>query len=76
MKIKIHLKDPDALYESISEALAGETFGLTKESEIEKIRESRQEEYMEIANKWFEYGEYVDLELDTEEETLTILEAD
>lgn len=73
MKIKIRLKDPDTLHDAISDAVnESEILGLSEE-EARAVKDARKEEYMEIAGEWFEYGEYVMLELDTEAKTMKVL---
>lgn len=73
MKIRIYLKDPDTLYDAINDALEEETFGLTNQEEINLLKEKRAESYRELAGEWFEYGEYVMLEMDTEEKTMRVV---
>lgn len=72
MKIKIYLKDPDTLYDSINEAVDETVDGLPND-ESEALKEIKKEKYREIANEWFEYGEYVMLEMDTEEKTCRVI---
>ena len=73
MKIKITLKDPDTLYDAINEAVDEMEISLSSEEEVEAVKNIRKEEFRDLAGKWFEYGEYVTLELDTEKETMTVL---
>lgn len=73
MKIRIYIKDPDVLQESIDEAVdAVEMPGLSQE-EADAAREVRKEQYRDIADKWFEYGEYVELEMDTDAKTMVVV---
>lgn len=72
MKIKIYLKDPDTLYDAINDAVAEIETGLSA-SETDAIKEVRKKEYKELSKKWFEYGEYVTLEIDTEKETCIVI---
>lgn len=76
MKIQIKLKDPDALYEAVNEALEKETFGLTDPDEIEAVKEKRKETLMAFCGEWTEYGEYFTIEFDTELKTARILRED
>jgi hypothetical protein len=72
MKIKIYLKDPDTLYDSINESVDSLKLDLPEE-ELDAIKELRKEQYREIADDWFEYGEYVTLELDTDTREMRVI---
>ena len=72
MKIKIYLKDPDTLYDAISEAVDEIADGLPTD-ESEALKEIRKEKYRELATEWFEYGEYVMLEMDTDKKTCKVI---
>lgn len=74
MKIKITLKDPDGVYESIKEAAetsVSAVDGLSKK-EREELAETRAEQIKEDCGKWVEWGEYVTIEIDTEAGTATV----
>jgi hypothetical protein len=72
MKIKITLKDPDGVSESLRDAAESSVpQGLTQ-SERESLTESRQERYGKACEPWIEYGEYVTIEIDTEAGTATV----
>lgn len=76
MTFKIQMKDPDGVYESVRDAAQsslGEAKGLT-ETELEKLCESRRDELDTLIRKWFQYGEYVTVEIDTEAMTATVCE--
>lgn len=60
MKIKITMKDPEALFNASIEYNGK---GLTYDNVVE------------YSSKWFKYREYVTLEIDTETETIRVLEA-
>lgn len=45
--------------------------GLSEE-ELEELRESRAEEYRNLCDKWFEYGEYLTVVVDTETKTCVV----
>ena len=76
MKIKMQLKDPDGVYESIREAAEKQVSEMTglRESEKESIIENRHEEISEQLEKWIEWGEYITIEFDTETATATVLQ--
>lgn len=73
MKIKITLKDPDTLYDAISDAVNELEIDGLDSDELEAVRELRKETFREVAAEWFEFGEYVTLEMDTEEQTIKVL---
>lgn len=75
MIFRVTLKDPDVLYDSINESLDEElkASGLS-DDEQEAIRELRYEKISELASKWFEYGEYLTVEIDTDKETIKVIE--
>lgn len=77
MKIKISMKNPDALQESVEEAVEQGQFdeSLSPE-EIELVKQSRVDETLKLCNQWFKYGEYLMVEVDTEARTIRIVEAD
>lgn len=76
-KVTITLKDPDALYDAITEAVDTELDSTNLDAEEkDAIREIRREKISEIANKWFTWGEYLSVEIDTEEKTIKVLEND
>lgn len=75
MKFKITLKDPDGFSDGISEAAEkslGDTSGLS-DSERESVAEDRIESIGEALRKWVEYGEYIEIEFDTEAGTATVV---
>lgn len=74
MKFKITMKDHDGVYESINDAAfesALEVKGIGY-SERERLIESRREELEESIKKWFQYNEYVTIEIDTEAGTAIV----
>jgi hypothetical protein len=60
MKIKIHLKDPDGVYESIKTGT--------------KHRVEFDQTYQDL-KKWIMFGEYVTIEFDLDKGTAEVLEA-
>lgn len=73
MKITITLKDPDCVYDAINESLEDLKIDGLNDEEIEVVKQKRLEEYTEIANEWFEYGEYLTVEIDTKEKTCVVI---
>jgi len=74
MKIRITLKDPDAVYEAIQDHVRGslKATGLT-EREIDKVADSREADLGRSLSKWVKHGEYVTVEFDTEISTATVI---
>lgn len=74
MIFKVYMKDTDVLHDGINEALDEDlkNSGLP-EDEQEALREIRHEKAADIASTWFEYGEYLTVEIDTEKETIRVV---
>lgn len=71
VKFRLMLKDPDGFYESI-EAAVRDVPGID-EAEKEAIREVRREKLKDFCARWVEYGEYLTVEIDTDERTCTVV---
>lgn len=75
MKFTVQMKDPDgvsdAIDEAVDEALKAVT-GLT-EKERETLRDIKRETIIEALGKWFEYQEYLAVEIDTDAETCVVV---
>jgi len=74
MKFKVTMKNPDALIDSITEAVKDLSSDGIEEDEIEDFKETRIEEVKSICAKWFKWGEYLTVEVDTEDETCVVLQ--
>lgn len=73
MKFKVTMKDPDVLHDAISEAVSSHDFGTTDEDELTAIRDVRHEKITKLCSKWFEYSEYLTVEIDTDAETCAVV---
>lgn len=73
MIFQVTMKDPDVLHDAISDAVA-ETIADMPEDEGEAVHEIRSQKAQEVASRWFEYSEYLTVEIDTEKETITVIE--
>lgn len=74
MKFKVTMKDPDTLGDAIDEAVRADIAkieGITDEDR-EAIFDGRREAVSNITSKWFEYGEYLTVEIDTDAQTATV----
>jgi hypothetical protein len=75
MKIRCKFKDPDSMHDAVVDAFSElpQPNGISQ-SEWRLIRAERITEAAgEISERWMEYGEYLDVEFDTEAHTATIL---
>jgi hypothetical protein len=76
MKIEVTMKDPDTLYDAVGEAVRQELSMMENIDDDEKeiLEESRREKIQAICSKWFEYGEYLTVVIDTDAMTATVKE--
>ncbi len=77
MKIRLNLKDPDGVYNSVDEATkesVAEVQGVS-DDEREELQKSRREEIEESIRKWVRYSEYLSVEIDTDAQTARVLDA-
>ena len=81
MKIRVHMKTPDAITCAIKEAYPTRVFdfdaddfkNLTQEDDEYWEVMSKRAEAEILFEKWFKHGESVTLELDTESETCKVV---
>lgn len=74
MKFKVTMKDPDTLGDAVSDAVADDlkkVEGLT-DYERDILQDTRRDEVMAVVAKWFEYGEYLTVEIDTDAGTAIV----
>jgi hypothetical protein len=75
VKFRVTMKDPDTLHDAITEAVALEVDkidGLDSD-ERDAVREERGEKVRAVCAKWFEYDEYLCVEIDTDADTCTVV---
>jgi hypothetical protein len=70
MKFIVTFKTPDAVLDAIERELPPAIVGNQEE---ESLRAYEVEKLAEFVAKWVRYGEYVDIEFDTEAGTATVL---
>lgn len=74
MKFRITMKDPDGVYDSLddaaTDAMNGENFPA---DEYETLRDMRRDKFKALCDKWFEYNEYLTVEINTEAETCVVV---
>lgn len=75
MKFKVTMKDPDTLHDAIEEAVKRELASVKEltEDDREALQEPRREKISDLCSQWFEYGEYLTVEIDTEAGTCVVV---
>lgn len=75
MKFTITFKDPDGVSDCVSEAARESLAGLKTLSarERESLEESRSDALRDAIRPWVEYGEYLEVEFDTDAGTATVV---
>lgn len=77
MKFMVTFKDPDTLDDAIKDAVTEEVEnigGLSKKEQTLLVEE-RAKRVAERVAKWFEFGEYLRVEVDLEADTCTVVES-
>lgn len=76
MKVHVTMKNPDTLQDAILDAVKRDVASLgLSPVEATAVVDLRFEAVSELAARWFRYGEYLDVEIDTEVETCVVLKA-
>lgn len=75
MKFKIMFKDPDGVSECLEHEAKdyAETVPSINKAERERIAELRYETLKLAIRPWVEYGEYLEVEFDTDAKTATVV---
>lgn len=74
MKFTVSMKNPDALHEAIEGALKEDpTLRGFDSEEVEAVTEVRRRKFADVCSTWFKYGEYLTVEIDTDERTCTVV---
>lgn len=78
MKFQITMKDPDGVEDAIMEAARDSVANVSMISpdEKEELIEYRTDLIRDSLSKWFEYNEYLTVEIDTDAETCTVKQND
>ena len=74
MKFTVMFKDSDALWKAIDDTVNELKVAGLSDDELEAVKEKRREEIREMCGKWFEYGEYLSVEIDTDKKSCTVVE--
>ena len=72
-KLRVTFKDPDSLTDQINEHVKGslDDLGLDAD-EMSAVAERRAEKIGDMIGKYFEYGEYVSIEIDLDAKPITL----
>ncbi len=75
MKFTVTMKDPDTLGDAVLDAVKEDVakLGLSDAIEIEALEEARTGKVRELCSRWFRFGEYLTVEIDTDAGTATVL---
>lgn len=74
MKFKVQMKDPDTLHDAISDAVDEDVAAMKLDKdEQELLAETRKQKVHALCDRWFQYGEYLTVEIDTDKETCVVV---
>lgn len=75
VKIQVTMKDPDCLHDAIRDAVKEDVEKVTGifERERENLIEDRIEEVGKACARWFQWGEYLTVEIDTDAQTAIVI---
>lgn len=74
MKFQVTMKDPDTLYDAIGDAVTKTVNAMLDDpDERDVLVKTRVDKVSEICRKWFKYGEYLTVEIDTDAETCVVV---
>ena len=76
MKIRITMKDPDGVYDSIQRVVDMALPEGLPENACDGLKRLRRGLAEEAASKWIEYGEYITVEIDTDANTCVVVPAE
>lgn len=75
MKFTVTMKDPDGLDTSIDDAIQDDESLLEMAKDEQKaVIGARKQRMRDVCKRWFEYGEYIRIEIDMEAGTATVLD--
>lgn len=78
MKFKVTMKDPDQLGDATDDAVRADIAliaGLS-DDDREALYANRRNDVSKITAKWFKWGEYLTVEIDTDTQTATVCPAE
>jgi hypothetical protein len=74
MIFRVTMKDPDTLHDAVVDAVRDIPLNDLDAEEAEFVREKRAEKIEDLCGRWFEYGEYLTVEIDTKAGTAIVIE--
>jgi hypothetical protein len=76
MKFRVTMKDPDGFHDSIQDAATAsmKDVATLDDQERDDVIEGRAEKLKDKLDRWFEYNEYLTVEVDTDAQTCTVVE--
>lgn len=76
MKFQVQMKDPDTLQDAIEDAVKSDLSKIDQLSPEERdvLIDARRDKIGDICSKWFRYGEYLTVEIDTDAVTCVVVE--
>lgn len=73
MKFQVQMKDPDTLYDAIADAIHADTESIADKDERTAVKEVRGDKVRALCSRWFRYGEYLTVEIDTDAQTCVVV---
>ena len=74
MKLRVTMKDPDGVWESSNAVAEGLVAGMELDDDArEHMEEYFREKTRQELTKWFRYGEYVEIDIDLDAGTATVV---
>jgi len=77
MKFRVTMKDPDTLDDAVRDAVLASLHADDRitADEVDAVREVRHEKVRKACDRWFNGGEYLTVEIDTDAGTCVVVEA-
>lgn len=75
MKFRVTMKDPDGVFDCVTEAVKESLKSVEgiSDDEREALEEERTESVQGVMKRWFEYSEYLTVEVDTDAGTCVVV---
>ena len=75
MKFKVTMNDPDTLHDCVLDAAKDSVADIADPEERAAVQAVRRDRMLKAAKPWFEYGEYLTVEIDTDAGTCVVVPA-
>lgn len=73
MKFKVMMQDPGCVYDAAIDAVKRSLRGMPSD-DAEVLKKVRIKKALEVASKWFDHGDYLTVEIDTDAGTCVVME--